>query len=344
MAPSKDYILTSTQALVVIRPTIISSHSYHPLMRLPSMMQPLHGDSSIMQKWMDKQGKALYFDGQLAPVAAYQVAAATPGFSQVEAFKQHVEASNPYACGQVDQALASRDASAGYSLAGRHPKQNNVVAINVAGRTGEDSLVAASTAESASKLLTADSLLGLTGTGSALQSAAASEAGSPRSGPGETSADQQFFASDTNSSKAFMSRRSISLHDSKGSSRSKHSSNPNSKAVPDVLKTEDWPVLSGRSHKSCKDTSQSWHLPGLSDSSKQLLEYQQKYGLPGRPNAAVMAADMPSSLGVRNSVLGQVGSPTVQTAAAAAASQLLVPVEYLQVGRKRTWPISSCTA
>lgn len=69
----------------------------------------------------------------------------------------------------------------------------------------------------------------------------------------------------------------------------------------------------------------------MPDKSKQLQDYQQKYGLPGKPRGAAMAAGTAAPISAVSSQTLLQGTVSAAQQAALAASQLLVPLEYLQV-------------
>lgn len=354
MAPSKDYIVSSTQALVVIRPTAIAAHAHHPLMQPPNMAQLLHAEISTSRKWVGKQGKPLYFNDQLTPIAVpaaadngVPAAGATvegyppaldwskSGVSQVDALRQQVEASNLYADGQLDSGLSMQDAPATeYAVP---VSQNNIVAAPISNRVDANSLIAHHN-RSANRLVSA-------GPAAGLDLSAESPAANWEVASIIDSRSSVRFSNSHISSKRPSTKVRSAIDKVRAVTSSKISRDTSRSSTPVALRTEDWPVLSGRPHNPYKDAKKSWHLPGLSNQSRQLLEYQQKYGLPGRPNTAAAAAAAASAAGglmARYWPDGQLGAPLAQQAAVA-ASQLLVPVEYLQVSQ-HTAGLVCCTA
>lgn len=340
MAPSKDYIISSSQALVAIRPTTIASHAYHPLMQPPNMAQLLHAEGNDVCRWVRRQDRPTYLKEQLVVTAApsasssaatvdsYEGFAPAPEWSksevsQVEALRQQVEASSFCADGQLDSASQGVGASSSAGCNSNSSLQNNIVLADIGSNMDATSMFALSKLASASKLATVDILAGR------MRQKHTTEATAETVAPHSTVAGSSVAMQPPD----FASNSSLSRRSSKADSRPysqgggvRNSSRSIPKKTPVALKTDDWPVLSGRQHRAYH-YAKGWHLPGMACKSKQLLEYQQKYGLPGRPILAAMTAS--TSAGNNDTVTSAM---SVTQQAALAASQLLVPVEYLQVG------------
>jgi hypothetical protein len=299
MAPSKDYVVLGSQALVICRPTAIRSHAYHPLAQPPNMAEMLHSYSNTVLHWARQQpGKALQGTAQLAPTASSAGEHASlshewlpamedwskVGLSQVEALRRQVEAGS--------------DSSSSSSNSQVPQLQNNIVSMSP--------LVAASSS------LTASHAMGKSRTAVAAAPAAAAAAAAPTYAGSSRSAATQV---------RWLDNVSGPVCQWPGSGLSDVASNSSAgRNTPLGLRTTDWPVLSGvrAPHKLSGALWPNFSMPGISS----------------RPQGGAANSGLGSSSSSRVGLPVMPVAPATDALAeafAAAQATLMVPSEYLQV-------------
>lgn len=323
MAPSQDYVVLGSQALVICRPTSIRSHAYHPLAQPPNVAQMLHSYSNTVLDWERQQGRVVHGTAQLATPALAAAAAASmhshdatsvshewlpamedwskAGLSQVEALRRQVEAGG---------------SSSNDSGSSKAPQlQNNIVSVSQL--VAASSLVAASHAMDKSKAAVAAVPAGAAAHGRATGAASTAAGGSSTA-----LLPRQHWLSGVSGPRC----------EWPGSVNCDAASNSSSgRSTPAGLRTTDWPVLSGvrAPHKATGALWPRFSMPGISSaaSSKRPVGGSGAMGL-GSSNAGALA--MP---------VAPAADPLAEAFATAQAT-LMVPSEYLQVCTFRVLPIT----
>ncbi|WIA29180.1 hypothetical protein OEZ86_011691 [Tetradesmus obliquus] len=154
MAPSQDYVVLGSQALVICRPTSIRSHAYHPLAQPPNVAQMLHSYSNTVLDWERQPGRVVHGTAQLATPALAAAAAASmhshdatsvshewlpamedwskAGLSQVEALRRQVEAGGSSSNDSISSAASSKRPVGGSGAMGLGSSNAGALAMPVA--------------------------------------------------------------------------------------------------------------------------------------------------------------------------------------------------------------------
>lgn len=337
MAPSRDCVVQPTHALVVCRPTSISSHSYVPLEAAPSPEQLRLQEA--LAAWTGLPGHTASGMDRLPAVAVSRVDASStaeqrPGpagaatssstssppagaklsstVSQVDLLRQQAEACSWYADGQPSLA-GSECVTGGQPQAGIASTSNNIVPIQQlsGSRVGADygpwdtsSLVGAA-AQVASQELQADTI--------------------------KSSAPSQAAHTSTAHLPSYTTATSAAVDDAAvtdvRTDRACSSSN-----MADALRTADWPVLSGMHPHA--DNGILWRLakrPGQQLRQTRPLGTVSSGGSSTRgwPNAFATDNSVENSAGLRMLPLS---SRAAQLPGAVNDAAVLVPPEYFEVG------------
>jgi hypothetical protein len=305
MAPSKDYVVLGSQALVICRPTAIRSHAYHPLAQPPNVAQMLHSYSNTVLHWARQPGTALHGTAQLVPAAAGATAGehaslshewlpamedwSEAGLSQVEALRRQVEAGSSSSSSQTPQL------------------QNNIV--NVSRLVAASSLVTASHAMGKRGAAVAAAPAGV-GAAAALSNAGSSSAATM----------PQVRRLDNVSGPVCQWPSSMSSDAASNSSAGR--------STPPGLRTTDWPVLSGvrAPHKLSAALWPHFSMPGI---SSRLQSRAAGNGL-GLGSSSNSSSSSSSRVGLPVMPVAPAADALAEAFAAAQAT-VMVPSEYLQV-------------
>jgi hypothetical protein len=311
MAPSKEYVVLGSQALVICRPTSIRSHAYHPLAQPPNVADMLHSYSNTVLDWARQPiDRVVQGTAHLAPPAMAAAAAAAgdaaslshewlpamedwskAGLSQVEALRRQVEATN---------------ISDGSSSAKVPQLQNNIV--SGPRLAAASSMVAGSHAVEKSTVAVA-------------AGPAAAAAVSRPVGTASTAVVSSSIASLPKLQ--WLNSPSGPRCDWPSALGDAASNSSNWRSTPPGLRTTDWPVLSGvrAPHKATAALWPYFSMPGVSS----------------RPPAAAgggLGLGSSSSNSSKTGLLAMPVAPAADLLAeafATAQATLMVPSEYLQV-------------
>ncbi|KAF6266640.1 hypothetical protein COO60DRAFT_7439 [Scenedesmus sp. NREL 46B-D3] len=298
MAPCRDCVVLGSQALIICRPTTISSRAYHPLAQPPDMAEMLQRHSHTVQNWarqpaVGRQGTAQWGPAAMAAggPAAGAVGAGAAGHTNLS--HEWLPANKGSGNARVSQAEAlQRQVEAGTSRSDRSANDMPQLRNNI---VGVPRLVAASSLVTASHATDQSKAAGAAGPAAALLAGAAA---------GSSTASQPhvpWLSTFHGPSCAWPGLQSSDIATSSSSDRS----------TPPGLRTTDWPVLAGvRAPRKASEAP--WpHLSMTGISSSGLGIASSRVRLPVLP--APSAAD------------------ALAEAFAAAQASLMVPSEYLQV-------------
>jgi len=351
MAPSRDCVVQPTHALVVCRPTSISSHSYVPLEAAPSQEQlrlqealaawtGLPGRTgtdklpAMVVSRVDASSTAEQRPGPSGAAASSSASSPQAGtkwsstVSQVDLLRQQAEACSLYSDGQPSLA-SSECVTGGQPQAGKASTSNNIVPIQQlsGSRVGSDSgpwdtssLVGAA-AQLASLELQFDTIK----SSAPAQAAHTSTAHLPDYTTANSAAVGDPAVADAPTDRQCL----LAVSSSSTSSSTSSSSN-----MADALRTADWPVLSGMHPQA--DSGTLWRLAKLPG---QQLRQTRPLGTVS--NGGSSTRGWPSGFAPDNSVESGAGlrmlplsSRAAQLPGAVNDAAVLVPPEYFEVGQQ----------